>query len=128
MAACKERAGFLFSHRCDEPAVERCSQCQASVCQAHTHLLAGSMICSSCAKKSDRKERRAHRGDHDDYHSRYRGSPYFYGSSYYGYGYGYYGAGHWGSRHMDRHDFTEADAGSLTGDAGEGFEDDVGGS
>jgi hypothetical protein len=134
MATCEERAGFLFSHACNERVADQCKNCSKGICQTHTHLQAGTVVCSSCAKKLDRKEQKqsasnekgaSERSDRR-YRSHHRRSPYFYHNHYYGYG--YYGAGYWGSHHMDRNDFTEADAESLTGDANEGFEGDVGGS
>ena len=126
MAKCEERAGFLFSHACDERVADSCSGCSKSICQLHSHLEGGTLICSSCVKKSYRKERRHSQRQGGSYRSRHRHSPFFYHDHYHGYG--YYHVGHWGSHHLDRNDFTEADAESLTGDASEGFEDDVGGS
>jgi len=129
MATCSERAGFLFSHACRDAATETCSRCSKGICEAHTHPQAGTLICSSCAKGDTRREQRTmRRGDrvrHDRSHH-YHKSPYLYGGAYYGYG--HYGYGYWGSHHMHRDDFTEADAQSLSGDASEGFEDDIGGS
>jgi len=126
MATCEERAGFLFSHACKERVAVDCKACKKSICEAHSHLQEGGIICSSCAKKTERKERRQSERSGRSYQSSYRRSPYFYHDHYHGYG--YYGAGYWGAHHIDRNDFTEADAESLTGDATEGFEDDVGGS
>lgn len=138
MARCEERSGFLFAHDCEEPVAERCSTCNKSVCQSHAHPAAGGLQCTSCAKaagskasvaqpprgqaQGNRAGRRRDRHDDDFWHS----SPYLYGGAYYGYG--HYGHGYWGSRHMHRDDFTEADGQSLSGGAGEGFEDDIGGS
>jgi len=34
---CRERAGFLFKHPCDQIAVNKCAGCAKEICAAHTH-------------------------------------------------------------------------------------------
>ena len=133
MAKCEERSGFLFAHDCHEPVVESCATCNKAICQVHSHPQSGGLVCSTCAKGAARQKpssqaAKSSRRDRTTRDRHYHDSPFLYGSAYYGYGYGHYGHGYWGSRHMNRDDFTEADGESLSGGAGEGFEDDVGGS
>ncbi len=141
---CNEKAGFLFSHACDQPSLHTCAQCGKPICMSHGHHTEEGIFCTLCAKgrisgpdegagggytpDSARRGRSGEygRGDvHDD--------PYFY-SDYY-VGYGMYGHGQWGhshhssargSRHHDANDFTEADAASLAREGDEDFETDMG--
>ncbi len=142
MVQCQERSGFLFAHECTDTASDQCARCKKSVCQVHAHSTSAELMCTTCAKGDVKKERREERlaeSSHGDSSSRRRrdrddydgfghyGSPFFYGTYHYS-GWGTYRGGYWGHQHMHRHDFTEADTESLSGGAGEGFEDDIGGS
>lgn len=141
MARCQDRTGFLFAHDCDRQADDACAECERAVCSEHGHWIEEKTLCTPCAKRHDkrgpdrghargRKGRTGRRGreDEHDHDDPWYSSPYFYGYSHY-YGFGSYRHGHWGSEYVhDPHDFTEADAGSLTGEEGAGFEHDVGGS
>jgi len=144
---CNETAGFLFSHRCGEPAVNACVQCQKPICQRHTFVNpenTSEQFCTTCGKKYLQSQqgnqptggvRPSNRGDFTDhgygYGYGYGYDPYFYtGYHYHDYPMGGYGR----SRHsISSHDFTDADERSLSGgepsrDQLQQFENDMGGS
>ena len=129
MSNCEERAGFLFSHACQELSTDQCGDCQKAICQTHSHSAQGRLICTTCAKQENKRssrletdQPRSARGSSTPYWN----SPFFYDGYYHGYG--RYHSGYWGSGHLGRDDFTEADAHSLSDGGGEGFEQDLGGS
>jgi hypothetical protein len=113
---CNEKSGFLFNHACDRTPARECHNCERPICMDHSHGSKQGVVCTTCAKKSQRKQKRSSRQSH------YRDDPYFYGGYYYGGGYdrGYHGS----SRH-DYNDFTEADSESLQDEGDDGFENDM---
>ena len=129
MGICNEKSGFLFNHDCYRAPVGNCSSCEKPVCDEHSYYVDDVVLCTRCVKKSPNQpqqgqgqqlQSRRNRGR--DSHYYYYDDPYFYGGYYYGYGYHH---GYHGSSHHDPHDFTEADATSLTNEADEGFESDM---
>ena len=133
---CNETSGFLFSHRCGQPAMNKCVQCQKPICERHTYTSPdkpGEQFCTTCAKQFlSQQPPPTTPGQTPYYSSPYYGyEPYFYtGYYYHGYPYGgYHRSGHnAGSR-----DFTDADERSLTGseptaEDARAFENDMGGS
>lgn len=130
---CNDRSGFLFNHPCDQLALNACVRCAKPVCSDHSHHTEEGVVCTSCAKREVKQQRRrgAERTSRDRSYYDYD-DPYFYGGWYYG-GWGSYGHGHWGHDHYreahyrhDEGDFTEADAGSLAHQGDEDFESDMG--
>lgn len=117
---CKESAGFLFSHRCENQSVMQCTTCNRPICQRHALQTEQGALCVTCGKRQRvRKD-----GEHTD-------DPYLFASVYY-HCYGYYGQDSWAYAYYapqgtDPHDFTEADGVSLTLDD-EDFEHDMGAS
>lgn len=117
---CNEKSGFLFSHECFNVPTSNCDRCQKPICYEHAHEDGKVMICTTCAKKRQSRDRGRSGGrggrSHFDHHD-----PYFYSGYYYGHGYhgGLHGHGH------DPFDFTEADGANLMGDSHDGFEDDM---
>lgn len=122
MSQCMETAGFLFEHQCRNQAVGQCQKCAKPICKKHTHSTPQGFQCTTCAKKTIQKAKRARR----DYI--YDDDPFLYDAYYYD-GYGYYGRGYWGSEWFDD-DFTEADGDSFVdhGDAPDNDWDHLGAS
>ncbi len=123
---CDEKAGFLFSHDCAEPAQWACGRCNKNVCEKHAHRRNAETVCTTCVKKTEQQlEQRGQRSSHRD------DDPVLYAAYYYS-GYGYYGRGSWGwdsySEHADANDFTEADGMSLAAAGDEAWETDMGAS
>ena len=136
---CNETSGFLFSHRCGEPAMNQCVQCQKPICQRHMFANPNNtneIFCTTCAKKFLQEKgppsSTGGRGPgvgrpYDDYGH----DPYFYtGYYYHDYPYGRY---HRSGHSHTGHDFTDGDEGTLFGgepsrDALHQFENDMGGS
>jgi hypothetical protein len=137
---CNETSGFLFSHRCGQPALNKCVQCQKPICERHTYNdpnKPGEQFCTTCAKQFISQQQPA------PGQTPYQTGPHYGGYGYGGYGYepyfytGYYYHGYpYGGYHRGSHstsDFTDADERSLTGgepsrDDARAFESDMGGS
>ncbi len=136
---CNETAGFLFAHRCGNPAMNQCVQCQKPICERHTFVNPSDqaeLFCTSCGKKFVQQQTQnappgqGNNGTSGPFYD-YGYSPYFYTGYYYNdypYG-GYHRTGH----STSPHDFTDADERSLMGneptrEAAGQFEADMGGS
>ena len=118
---CREKAGFLFSHTCNNIAVGECSLCGKQVCEDHWPTIESVRLCTTCARKAVDDDARRATTKYDDY------NPYFYSYRTYR-GWGYYGAGCWGIDYVgtpgagDSTDFTEADGESVRVEEETGFE------
>lgn len=115
---CAETSGFLFSHKCGEMAVQKCSGCNKYICARHSVTDQQRLLCTSCAK-GQLNSQAPNRYDDND--------PYFYSSVYYP-SYHQYRFG----QHYNR-DFNESDEQALEGKPAErsdvqAFENDVGAS
>lgn len=118
---CQEKAGFLFSHSCNNIAVGECSLCGKQVCEDHWPTIDSVRLCTACGRKGIRENQGTQPA------ARFSGNPYFYGYAIYS-GWGYYGPGVWGtdvagtSSVGDSNDFTEADGESVRAEEETGFE------
>jgi hypothetical protein len=114
MERCQETSGFLFNHRCGRPGAVTCATCQRLVCAQHARTVSqGRSLCVTCL----RREPGSTTAD-----STWNDDPYFYSSRYHGTSPG-------DPSTSDPMDYTEGDQGRLADpDAGEPFEDDMGGS
>jgi hypothetical protein len=141
---CQETSGFLFSHRCDRTACDRCSRCQKPLCSDHAHETAEGVLCTTCLKQQAKAARQQDpTGTRTIYHDHYYHDPYFYGPRYYpGYG-AYYSSSHPSHSSFDSFsdssggdfapshdpaDFTEGDAANLQREEDADFETDMGAS
>lgn len=125
MAKCDEKAGFLFSHDCEDVAQWACGRCQKNVCEKHAHRRNAETLCTTCVKKRQEGDHRGQSRARDD------DDPVLYAAYYY-HGYGYYGRGSWGwesyDTYADESDFTEADGMALAVAGDEAWETDMGAS
>jgi hypothetical protein len=136
---CQDRSGFLFDHACSRIATGMCQSCNRAICAEHTtrsgDLTGDLMVCATC-KKQGLRQTQAQPDARVAEPMRSEERPYYYGYGRY-HGWGYYGTGYWGHSHYpdrhhdstrhDRHDFTEADAASLSAED-EAWETDMGAS
>lgn len=51
---CREQAGLLFKHRCQEPASGQCSMCHKPICQLHQRPQAYNVLCIGCTRNQFR--------------------------------------------------------------------------
>ena len=79
MDRCRDQSGFLFAHRCDQPAVTTCGQCGRPICHRHSRPTDAGPRCASCAKAAFRDHERDDDGIADDpflYTNRFYASSY----------------------------------------------------
>lgn len=122
---CQETTGFLFAHRCGNLALNKCYQCQKTICADHTVFENEMMYCTSCGQQ--RLAAQDQSTPNVDSRSNYSQNPFFY---HYYYFPSYH---HHSSSHHDRSDFTDADQAAFqSGDPSRedlaGFEQDMTGS
>lgn len=99
MSRCRETAGFLFAHPCQDTAVNQCPQCNKPICAKHTRMWQEQSYCITCHKEACRQAGQTY-GD--------RLNPYYYSSFYY-HDYDSYGA--WDSYSRADRDAFDPDAG-----------------
>ena len=116
-SVCNEKAGFLFSHKCDRFPEASCVTCAKPVCKKHKRIHNNEALCIKCyAKRPDTHV------DNDNY---YYQDPYFYS----GYHYDSYD-NNWDDEPYasisqdDPNEFTDGDAESLV-EGSEEFESDM---
>ncbi len=129
---CAEKAGFLFSHRCESEPDSKCDSCRRWVCAAHVHVAdANNRLCTRCARARIRRGGRVGQ----------RGNPRLFSSYHYS-RYNHFSSG-WGSRYLHVHahhahhgqgddagwdatDLSEADGAAFAADGDEAWESDLG--
>ena len=117
--ACQERSGFLFSHECDQPSKDFCSQCKKALCELHGRVADGVTYCPPCAKSQGvsetvtRKGKAVKRRRDDGYYDLYD-DPYWYRDRYGSDHYTYYDSTDFGSFQQSESD--PADAGLFEAD------------
>ncbi len=53
LARCEMIVGYLVPHRCDNPALGRCSKCGRGYCEEHVELRPDGLMCLACLQGLD---------------------------------------------------------------------------
>ena len=73
MNTCQYITGIIIRHNCVRPAKGNCVECSRAVCNEHSLIVNGGILCANCSEKNDkastpRGTRSMHESRYDDGH------------------------------------------------------------